>query len=60
MRKQVSVNKNIEKKTEKFGHVRKKSLLCTLFCGSSLKAREKDALRGDMRTAIGATDTLYF
>jgi len=40
---EISPNSEIlfKKKGEKFGHVQKKTLLCTLFCGSSLKAGRK-------------------
>ena len=54
------IAQNKKKKAKKLVYVRKNSLLCTLFCGSSLKAAEKDALGDDMRPVIGATDTTFF
>ncbi len=38
-----------------FCNLKKNCLLCTLFCGSSCKVAEKDALRHDMRTEMAAT-----
>ncbi len=49
--------KKVRKKVSgKFGGLAENQLLCTLVCGSSCKASKNDALRGDMRTEMAATN----